>query len=196
MSATAVGAYRAFLRLYPRRFRDEYGADMALLFADQMRDEAARRVWARTFVDLAITVPTRHLEAHMKRTPSPTLALSIGALSVAAVIVAVVGGTNRGVLTVGVPIAVVSALLAAVLWHDARPIAVPRDATGRRWKYLGSGAGLLIALIAITTVTGEVTESLWVPTMVAFVFALVLIATGVVLTIAHVAGGRHKSVPR
>lgn len=59
---SAAGAYRALLHLYPRRFRAEYGPDMALLFANQLRDEAGVCVWARTLVDVAINVPTQHLE--------------------------------------------------------------------------------------------------------------------------------------
>ncbi len=38
---TAGGIYSGLLRLYPRRFRDDYGVDMALLFAEQLRDEPA-----------------------------------------------------------------------------------------------------------------------------------------------------------
>ena len=51
----AAKLYRGLLRVYPRRFRDEYGADMVLLFTDQLRDEPALRVWARGVIDLAIT---------------------------------------------------------------------------------------------------------------------------------------------
>lgn len=195
MTGTAVSAYRALLRLYPRHFRDEYGADMALLFADQMRDGAAARVWARTAVDLVTTIPTRHLEAHMKRTPSPTLPLTVTALSGTAVAVAVVGGTSRWVLAIGLPVAVLSTLLAAVLWHDARPIAVPRDTTDRWWRFLAAGTGLLVTLIVTTTLTGELPEGLWFPAMAAFLFAIVLTAIGVALTVAHVAAGRHERVP-
>ena len=38
-SPRAVVVYRRLLWLYPRSFRDEYASDMALLFADQLRDE-------------------------------------------------------------------------------------------------------------------------------------------------------------
>lgn len=188
--------YRVLLRLYPRRFRDDYGADMALLFADQMRDEAPARVCARTIADLVVTIPTRHLEAHMKRTPGPSLPLAVGALSLVAATVAVVGGTSRWALVVGFPVAVVAAVLAAALWHGTRPIAMPRDTTARWWRYLVGGAALLAALIITTTATGEVPEVLWLPTMAAFLLAIVLTATGVVLTVAHLSNGRHRHVAR
>ena len=59
--------YGALLRCYPRDFRREYGDDMAQLLALQLRDENAARVWVRTFVDLALTVPSLRLEAVMSR---------------------------------------------------------------------------------------------------------------------------------
>ena len=62
----ALGMYTALLRVYPRSFRDEYGQDMVLLFAQQLRDEPAARIWVRGVVDLAITTPSLHLEHHMK----------------------------------------------------------------------------------------------------------------------------------
>jgi hypothetical protein len=34
-----VRVYRSLLRLYPREFRDEYGADMLQLLRDQSSDE-------------------------------------------------------------------------------------------------------------------------------------------------------------
>lgn len=195
MTGTAVAAYRALLRLYPREFRDEYGVDMALLFAHQLRDEPPGRVCARSLVDLARTIPTRHLEAHMKHAPGPGLPLTVTALSVTAVAVAIIGGTDRGVLVVALPVAVLSTLFAVSLWHDTRPVAVPHDTTARWWKYLAGGAGLLIALIVTTTATGELPEGLWLPTMAAFLLAIVLTVIGVVLALAHVAAGRQRNAP-
>jgi len=65
--STSASTTCALLHLYPRGFREEYGADRALLVAASLRDERAGSVVARTLVDLAITVPTRHLEAHVSR---------------------------------------------------------------------------------------------------------------------------------
>ena len=45
--------YRLLVRLYPRRFREEYGPDLVGLVADQLRDEPTWRVLARSAVDLA-----------------------------------------------------------------------------------------------------------------------------------------------
>jgi predicted permease len=53
--------FRSLLRLYPREFRDEYGAEMARLYRDRARDEGALRVWLDLLVDLARTAPREQL---------------------------------------------------------------------------------------------------------------------------------------
>lgn len=184
----AIGAYRALLRLYPRRFRDEYGPDMALLFAEQLRDEPAARVWVRGMVDLAITVPTRHLEARMNRPPTPVVPLLFAAVSLTGVCVAVIGGSSLGMLAVGLSVAAVAAALAATAWRHTRPVAVSRPATAHWWKFLTGGAGVLVAVVLVTTVTGEVDDSMWWPMVITVVGALLLLATGLVLGLARLTG--------
>ena len=56
-----VRVYHALVGLYPRLFRDDYGADMVQLLRDQCADEPAWRVCGRAVLDLALT----HMEAHM-----------------------------------------------------------------------------------------------------------------------------------
>jgi len=85
---SAAGVYSWLLRLYPRRFRNEYGTDMALLFAQQLRGEPTSRVWARGVVDLAVTIPTQHLEAHMDRPPNPSVPVVFAAVSVSGLVLA------------------------------------------------------------------------------------------------------------
>ena len=74
-----VRVYKALLLLYPRPFRQNYGEDMALLFAEQLRDENRWRVCSRAATDLALTVPTRYLEVIMKTSTSPFLSTFFGA---------------------------------------------------------------------------------------------------------------------
>ena len=66
--------YGQLLRLYPDEFRARYGAEMARLFAEQVRDAkasqrrfAAASLWVRSVVDLVATAPQQHLrkEHHM-----------------------------------------------------------------------------------------------------------------------------------
>lgn len=193
MTTTAAGAYRALLRLYPRRFRDEYGSDMALLFADQLRDEPAARVWARSAIDLALTVPTQHLEAHMNRAPRPLVPVLFAATGVSGLGIAAVGGTGPGMLAVGLSIAVVALGLAAIAWRNLRPVGTD-DVSAHWWKLVSFGAGMLAAFARVTTITGELPEGLWWPMIITLFCALALLGTGVVLGIAHLAARpRHAS---
>ena len=68
-----IRLYRFFLRLYPERFRDEFGDEMVELFADQLRDAKARgglsvvRLGWRTLRGLATTAPSERLEVRRTR---------------------------------------------------------------------------------------------------------------------------------
>lgn len=191
----AVGVYRGLLRFYPRRFRDEYGPDMVLLFADQLSDEPAMRVWARGAADLAITVPTRHLEAHMNRPPNPTVSVLFAALSVAGVLLGIIGGSSPGMLAVGMSVAAVAGALAVASWRHTRTITAARPATAHWWKFLTGGGGLLVAAIVVTTATGEVDDSMWLPMMITVLCALVTLAAGLVFGVAHLTGNRPRNAP-
>ena len=64
-----VRAYRALLRVYPRRFRAEYQEEMCRVFAQQLHYarvtegwQGVLRVWARSLVDLVTTAPPQHVE--------------------------------------------------------------------------------------------------------------------------------------
>jgi hypothetical protein len=63
-----VRVYRRLVRLFPTRFREEYGDEMVRLFADQLRDARASGtsravvgLWARSAMDLLMTAPGQHL---------------------------------------------------------------------------------------------------------------------------------------
>ena len=170
-----VAAYRLALHLYPRTFRREYADDMVALLAAQLRDEGAARVAARTLADLLVTVPVRHLEAHMSRASTTTV---IAALVALAAVLAVVGGPA------GLVAAVTVAAVAGLTWSRSRPVVGDGGGDGRWWKLLLGGAGLLVALIAVTTATGELPSGGWFAAMFVGLTALVLMATGLVLGIA------------
>ena len=191
----AARIYRGLLRVYPRRFRDEYGPDMVLLFAEQLRDEPAVRVWARGVIDLAITIPARHLEAHMTRPPNPAVPALFAAISVAGVLFGVIAGSNLGMLAAGVSVAAAAAALAVVAWRHTRAITAARPATAHWWKLLAAGAGVLAAVIVVTTATGEVDDSMWWPMMITILVALVTLAAGLVLGIAHLTSTRPRNTP-
>jgi len=182
---SAAGVYRGLLRCYPRRFRDEYAIDMALLFSEQLRDEPAARVWARGVVDLAITIPARHLEAHMDRPPNPTVPVVFAAVSVSGLVLAMVGGSNLGMLVFGLAVAVVAGVLAVAAWGHTRAISAARPATERWWQVLLAGAIVLATTIIVVKVVGEVSDDLWVPMMLTLLAGVVTTAAGLILGIAH-----------
>jgi hypothetical protein len=191
----ALRLYAMFVRLYPRRFRQEYGPDLVQLVADQLRDEPAWRVAARCAVDLTLTVPTRHLEAHMDRTPTAAGPILFGTLALSAVMVAAVIG-HPFILLACLAVAVAAGALGFLAAHRARPLTQPHSATAHWWKLLAGGATLLAALIAITTATGELPDGGWLIAMVSGLTAIVLLAAGTVLGLAHLAGRtqrRHAS---
>jgi hypothetical protein len=185
MSTTAVSAYRVLLRLYPRRFRDEYGPDMALLFADQLRDEPVSRVWVRSLVDLAVTVPQQHLETHMNRPPSPLVPMLFAGIGFAGVWMAAIGGSSPPVLAMALTCAVIAGGLAVAAWRNVRPLVSGQLATAQWWKFLAGGAAVLSVVIVIATAAGEVPEALWLPMMAIIVCALTLLGTGLALGAAH-----------
>jgi len=165
-------AYRVLLHLYPRRFRREYGEDMVQLLEDQLRDEGAGRVVARAALDLLLTVPTRHLEAYMKRSSTTAVVVALAALGT---VLAVVGGV------IGIVAGVTAIVIAALTWRRSQPVLATTDT--RWWKLLGGGAILLVAEIIVTTITGELPDGAWYVAMVVGLTSIVLMAAGLVLGI-------------
>ena len=58
--------YQRLLRLYPREFREEYGAEMASLYRDRARDEGALRLWPALLSDVLRTAPKEQLSMLMQ----------------------------------------------------------------------------------------------------------------------------------
>jgi hypothetical protein len=185
-SDATLGLYRRAVRLYPRRFRDDYGRDLVLLVADQLRDEPPWRVAARNAIDLVLTLPTRHLEAHMNRPPTALVPTILGAIALSAVIVGITVG-HPLVLLVCLAIAIAAGGLGLLAVHRARPLTQPRPTSAHWWRLLAGGAGLMAALIGITTITGELPDGAWLVAMITGLTAIVLMSAGVVLGIAHLA---------
>ncbi len=190
---SAAGIYSGLLRFYPRRFRDEYGTDMALIFAQQLRDEPTSRVWTRGVVDLAITIPARHLEAHMNRPPNPAVPVVFAALSVTGLLVAVLGGSNLGMAGFGLAVAVVAGALAVASWRTTRAVTAARPASAHWWQVLLGGVGALATTIVVVNITGEVTDGWWLPMMLTLLAGIMTTATGLILGVAHLTTHRSRS---
>lgn len=183
-----TGTYALLLRLYPRHFRQEYGPDMTLLFSNQLNDETASRIWGRALVDLAISVPTRHLEAHMNRSPSPIVPILFAVVSVAGMFIAVVGGSNVGMLAVGLSVAAVAGVLAGVSLRQIRPFTERGATAAHWWKFLVAGGAVIGTVATVTTATGELSSGWWVPMMLTLLTGLLLAAAGVVLGLVRLIG--------
>ena len=166
------------MHLYPRAFRDEYGDDMVVLFQDQCADEPGPRVWARAFRDLMLTVPTQHLEAHMRQPSQRTLT----AAAAAAALLALVIGSIVGSVAIPALIVVVGGLwVSFASWRANQVVDAPSW-----WKRVALG-GSLIAGVAIATAIpwpdsidlgGDLAWSLGAITIVT---ALTLIGSGLLL---------------
>jgi hypothetical protein len=163
---------------------------MVLLFTHQLRDEPALRIWARGAIDFAITVTALHLETRMKRPSSTATPLAFAALCVGGVLLAIVGGSSLGVIALGLSVAVASGALSVAAWRHTRTITTALPVTAHWWKFLAGGAGVLAAVIVTTTVTGEITNGLWWPTMITIALAVTALGAGLVLGIAQLTGHR------
>jgi hypothetical protein len=180
--------YGGLLRLYPRAFRDEYGEDMVLLLQHQLRDESAARVWARTLLDLAVTVPSRRLEAHMSaRTAAPVV---YGAAAVASLAFVGLVGTSVGVTAIGIAGGMVFGTLAVIAWRREQAVGSPAGASAHWWQVLLAGALGLIGTIALVNANGELPSGWWVVFMGALLTSLGLLAEGVILGITRAMGRR------
>jgi hypothetical protein len=152
---------------------------MVALVREQLREEHAARVVGRAALDLLVTVPSSHLEAHMNR--SSTTALVITFVAIAAALT-VFGGP------IGLAGAIVLFGLAVMTWRRNRPVVDAGD--GRWWKLLLAGVVLLGTLIVVTTITGELPSGGWYIAMATMLTSFGLIGAGIVLGIAGRFGTR------
>lgn len=185
MSGVAVSTYRAVIKSYPRQFRDEYGPDLVLLFEDQLRDESSVRVVGRTLLDLVISVPIRHLEAHMTRLSPSIATFGFAIISFASLATAVIVGSNASRVVFGVLIALTSGSVALVAARRSRPLTAERPFSAHWWKFMAGGVGAIALFAAVTTATGELPAGGWVVGMAIVLAAVVTCATGIVLGVAH-----------
>lgn len=175
----AERVYAALLHLYPRRFREEYGTDMVLLFRDQRRDEPAWRVTLRTLLDLALTVPYQHLETRMHKNPTPVATLGYLTVALAGLLVAVFGGDGTPAVIIGAAVALAAGSLAIVTWRRAAPFrgSVP---TAQWWMFVVAGPVLVGAVL----VAAELGVDAWIAAMVVIGLAIGSVLVGFALATA------------
>jgi hypothetical protein len=183
-----VGAYRALLNLYPREFRRAFGDDMVQLVHDQCGDESSLRVGARVILDLAITVPSQHVESRTSRRPTHLVAMIYSAMAAAGLLLAIVAGSNVAMFAGGLCVAALAAATAAAAWKRSGPID-DRTPTDAWWKFVLAGP----CIVATVIVAAGLGVEAWEIGVLAVLTAFVLTGTGVLLGIARIAG-RHSRV--
>lgn len=136
--------YRFLVHLYPRDFRARYADDLVQNFADLVTDRGAGKAWARTGIDLVVTVPRYRLECVMTEQHSATtINVGIALLASGGVLSLLTGLYPGGLL-------LVAAVVLAVVQRGtlARALRTP-DSTRRR-RRLGTAAFLGVVFVAAT----------------------------------------------
>lgn len=116
-------AYRLLIRLYPRRFRDDFGDDLCQLFEDLVEERGRVGAWRISSIDLLVTLPRMHMERIMN--PNQTtraIYLSIVLLTItgmAGILTDLFPLALLLVVAVGVAVAQRSALSKAIRVPDA-----------------------------------------------------------------------------
>jgi hypothetical protein len=139
--------YRALIVLYPKEFRDRYREDLVQHFADLTRDRGTRAAWARTGLDLAVTVPRYRLECIMsEQRTATTTAIAVGGLAALGVLITLSRGMFWGLFPLGL------AAVLAVAQRSALARAVRTPDTSRRRRRLTIGT--VLALIFAGSIAG------------------------------------------
>jgi hypothetical protein len=175
--------YRALIRMYPPRFRRDYGDAMVQLFEDRRRERGTWRAWRFAVRDLVLSAPCEHWESYVSATTRTKLVTAALITSAAAIAFIMAGGALVGI-----------GLLLLLTWQL---YAINRT-RGRHvaaqswWKFAASGAALFAVLFVIfampwpeswrSQVNGEVA---WFVAMLGFSTALVLISLGLFMGFAH-----------
>ena len=164
----STSVYRALVRLYPRQFRDHYGADLVLHFEDLVHRDGVSRAWCRTTVDLLVTVPRYRLETIMNPPRSTTgIVLLVPVLALAGLL-GYFAGFAPALLLVVISIGVAVA-------ERGRLASSLRASTSSRRRHLLSTSGLLILASLATLYVGFADldgDDSWSPPRVLFYNAL------------------------
>ncbi len=137
--------YRSLLRLYPRGFRRHYGDDLVQHFTDLIADRGVRAAWARTGVDLIVTVPRYRLESIVNERLSATY-INVGIVLLAAGgVLSLLAGLYPGLVLL------LAGLGLAVAQRSTLAVAIRTPNTNRRRRRLTIGA--VLAGVFVSTFT-------------------------------------------
>ncbi len=185
----AIRTYASLLHMYPRWFRDEFGPDMVVLVRDQLRDESTPVVVARSLLDLVISIPTQHLEGHM-RTPSRLVPIFLFGVAAAGLAVATVAGSEPAGLVVGLVVAAIAGAIGVAAWRQTARVGAS-TATEGWWKLLLVGPILIAGVILAAGVGVEA----WFLGIVTIFTAMICVVLGMVLGVAHLVKTHARGAP-
>jgi hypothetical protein len=189
-----VAVYRHLTRLYPPSFRQGFEADLVSLFADQVNDESPGRVWLRTLRDLAVSVPTQRLEAHMKRPSAHLVTTGFGAVAAIAALLALAVGTGPAT-PVFLVVALIAALIAIWSWRANRPVQADSVAARSWWKVFLAGPALATLTFGAMAVPWpdaiDLGDNAYWLIVITLMTSIALAATGLLLGLAAVVERRR-----
>lgn len=192
--------YRALTGLYPRSFRDDYREDLTILFSHQIKDEPPFGVWTRTIRDLAVTVPTHHLEAHMHRPPTPVLVGICSVISATATALAVVLGTSAPSLSiVFLMVALASGAVGIWAWRAQQPVHDFGSLDTLWWKFLVAGVSMVAATFAGMAIPWpdaiDLGDNAYWLVVISMMTGIMLSALGLLLGMAALIRHHHHGQP-
>jgi hypothetical protein len=186
-----MSLYGGLLRLYPRDFREEYGEDMEQLLREQLGDESAARVWGRAVLDLALTVPSLRLEAHMSRSaPAPAV---YGTAAVTCLVVAAVAGSTIGVSMLALAGLLLFGTLGTIAMRRAHALGDGSQSGAHWWKYAAAGAAGVTTVAVIGSQVDELPDGAWFAFMSALLASVILLATGLVMGLIRLTTRRRPA---
>ena len=186
-----MSPYAAAVRLYPRRFREEYGADLLALAAEMRQDLGRPRAAVRLTCDLLVSLPARHLEVAVKRSFPALVPVLAAAVAVGMVALAAVLGSGAGLAIL--LIALVAAVVAALAYPSSR---VVRDRTlsARWWQLLLLGGLLLGAVAGGQALFDSDSELVWPFAFLGVLGGWACVGAGLILAVVRVVR-RHPATP-
>ena len=143
--------YRGLTLLYPREFRHRYRDDLIQHHADLTTDRGRAAAWARSGLDLIVTIPRYHLETAMNpHHTTSALNVIIAALGIAGLMATVAVGSYIGPAL----LAVAAVLAVSQRSQLARSIRV-RDSDRRRHRLKMAAFFALVAVADVAIASAD-----------------------------------------
>jgi len=182
-----VALYRRLAALYPKAFRDVYRDDLVATFALQVRDEGPARVWIRTLRDLAVTLPSQHLEARMNYRPTPHAAsVPVCSIAVGVGVLAVMSGEGP-VPWILLFVALAGLIVAVLSWQATSPMRPAPVRYTKHWrKCVLTGVALLAGVIAVLNFAStDDAGAGWLLVIAGLVGGVALIMSGIAMGVTQ-----------